>query len=190
MFESKLQHQKHSRILRVLPLAAVLLLAGCYDPHKKYTLDAATALAEGGSEMAAREAAPFADGLVRYLRSDKGKKRERGGEFVLRVEFEPGGFAPRMDTLADIEALLVIMRDFPSLHVTLEGHTDNDGDPQKNQKLSESRANWVRHFLLERGIAAERVEAAGFGDSHPIADNSTPAGQKQNRRLVLRVLDR
>ncbi|WP_346837959.1 OmpA family protein [Microbulbifer sp. SAOS-129_SWC] len=166
-----------------------LLLSGCFDPHKQYTnypLNPLARIADGPDEQAARRAAPFGDAMVRYLR---GKARRGGDEFVLRVDFEPGGFAPEMDSIGDVEALLVIMRDFPRLRIAIEGHTDSAGDAQKNLKLSQWRADWVRSFLVERGIDAARIEAEGFGDTQPIADNSTPAGQEKNRRLVVRVLN-
>ncbi|MCK7596565.1 OmpA family protein [Microbulbifer sp. CAU 1566] len=163
-----------------------LFLTGCPDPTKKYTLDPRELVSNGLGEIAARQAAPFGDDMVRYL---MGQSRENGEIFLLRVDFEPGGFAPKMETLGDVEALLVIMRDFPALKIAVEGHTDNAGDPEKNRKLSQWRADWVKQFLLERGIGAERVEAAGLGDSDPVADNATQKGREQNRRLVVRVLD-
>lgn len=163
-----------------------LLLTGCPDPTKKYTLDPRDLVSNGLGEQSARTAAPFGDDMVRYL---MGQSREEGDVFVLDVDFEPGGFAPKMDTLDDVEALLVIMRDFPALKIVVEGHTDNAGDPKKNRKLSEWRANWVKQFLLERGIDEGRVEAAGLGDSDPIADNDTQRGRDKNRRLVVRVVD-
>lgn len=168
--------------------AALLVLSGCYDPHKKYThtLEPLERVVDSEGERAARAAAPFGDDLVRYL---SGKSREQHGEFVLSIEFDEGGFAPRMDTLRDLETLLVIMRDFPSLRIAIEGHTDNGGDAKKNQKLSQWRAEWVQRFLAERGISEERVEAQGFGDTQPIANNETPEGRKLNRRLVIRVLN-
>lgn len=167
-------------------LGLSVLLGGCDDPYKKYALDPFTEVQDSEGEQAARRAAPFGDELVRYLR---GEPRGDDNEFILQVEFEPGGFAPLMDTIGEIEALLVIMRDFPDLRIAIEGHTDNEGEPERNQKLSQWRADWVRRFLLERGIAGERVQAKGFGDSDPIADNGTPAGQKKNRRLVIRILN-
>ncbi|QIL91062.1 OmpA family protein [Microbulbifer sp. SH-1] len=170
----------------ILVVVSALLLCGCPDPTKKYTLDPRELVSNGFGEKVARESEPFGDDMVRYL---MGQQRKDGALFVLDVDFEPGGFAPKMETLGDIEALLVIMRDFPALKIVVEGHTDNAGDPEKNRKLSEWRANWVRQFLLERGISAERVEAAGLGDSDPVADNSTPKGREQNRRLVVRVID-
>ena len=176
--------RKHSRSLLVL--IPVLLITGCPDPTKKYTLDPRDLVSGGLGEKTAREAAPFGDDMVRYL---MGQAREQGDTFVLNVDFEPGGFAPKMNTLTDIEALLVIMRDFPALKIVVEGHTDNAGDPKKNRKLSQWRANWVKQFLLERGVAEERVEAAGLGDTDPIADNETQRGREKNRRLVVRVVD-
>ncbi|WP_237057338.1 OmpA family protein [Microbulbifer sediminum] len=168
-------------------LLVTVFLPACYDdPNRKYALEPLPNVQGGAAEQLAREASPFGDAMVRYLR---GKPRKEGNEFILGVRFEPGGFAPRMDTIADIEALLVIMRDYPELRIAIEGHTDNEGDPEKNRKLSQWRADWVRQFLLERGIDAERVTAEGFGDAAPIADNSTAAGQKKNRRLVIRVVN-
>ena len=170
----------------ILCLIPALFLTGCPDPTKKYTLDPRDLVSNGLGEKTAREAAPFGDDMVRYL---MGQTREQGDTFVLNVDFEPGGFAPKMDTLDDIEALLVIMRDFPALKIVVEGHTDNAGDPKKNRKLSQWRADWVKQFLLERGIDEGRVEAAGLGDSDPIADNDTQRGREKNRRLVVRVVD-
>ncbi|MFV8783431.1 OmpA family protein [Microbulbifer sp. SA54] len=175
--------RKPALVRALLPITA-LLLAGCPDPMKKYTLDPRALVANGLDEQSARAAAPFGDELVRYL---LGKPRSEGDEFILRVDFEPGGFAPIMDTIGDVEALLVVMRDFPSLEIAIEGHTDNAGDAQKNQKLSQWRANWVKQFLLERGISAERVDAKGMGDSEPIVGNDTEEERKKNRRLVVRV---
>ncbi|SDK55068.1 OmpA family protein [Microbulbifer yueqingensis] len=168
-------------------LVATVCLAACYDdPNRKYALEPLPNVQAGAAEQLARESNPFGDEMVRYLR---GKPREDGNEFTLGVRFEPGGFAPRMDTLADLEALLVIMRDYPSLRIAIEGHTDNEGEPDKNRRLSQARADWVRQFLVERGVAAERVTSEGFGDTRPIADNTSPAGQKKNRRLVIRILN-
>lgn len=189
-----------SAFCRLVPAALCLSLAlgGCHDPHKKYVLDVPE-VQNGDGERAAREAAPFADELVRYLRGqprndtdsrgNTGGSNESPNEFILRVEYAPGGFAPRIDSIGDLEALLVILRDFPSLNIAIEGHTDTEGEPEKNLKLSQWRADWVRSFLLERGIDPERVEAEGFGDSRPIATGDTPEAHEKNRRLVVRILN-
>ncbi|WNZ56242.1 OmpA family protein [Microbulbifer sp. SSSA008] len=163
-------------------------LVGCdqSESPKKYTLEPVDGIQSGDSEKTARAAAPFADELVRFLR---GNNRSIGDTFRLRLEFDPGGFAPRIETIADLEALLVIMRDFSEMRISIEGHTDSGGDAKKNLSLSQRRADWVKHFLIERGVSADRMEAQGYGDTDPIADNETEKGKRENRRLMIRVLN-
>ena len=74
-----------------------------------------------------------------------------------------------------------------ALHfLAIEGHTDSDGEEAFNQDLSERRAAAVRAYLTgERGIQASRLESAGFGESKPVAENATPEGKQQNRRVEL-----
>ena len=74
---------------------------------------------------------------------------------------------------------------YPSLHLAVEGHTDSVGSDQYNQELSEQRAGAVRDYLIEQGIAADSIEARGFGKTQPIATNDTPEGRQQNRRVEL-----
>ena len=71
----------------------------------------------------------------------------------------------------------------PDLKVQVEGYTDNVGSQSYNQKLSEQRANTVDSFLVSQGIPAQNVSAVGYGLSNPVADNSTDAGRKENRRV-------
>lgn len=73
----------------------------------------------------------------------------------------------------------------PALSVIVGGHTDNVGAPEANQKLSEERARAVVAALVQRGIAASRLEARGFGQTAPIADNRTEDGRAKNRRVEL-----
>ncbi|ALC17009.1 OmpA family membrane protein [Desulfuromonas soudanensis] len=71
----------------------------------------------------------------------------------------------------------------------VEGHTDSVGPAAFNLQLSLIRAEKVRRTLIERyGVSAERVEARGFGESLPQADNSTPEGRQKNRRVLVRLL--
>ncbi len=70
--------------------------------------------------------------------------------------------------------------------IEIAGHTDNVGNADANQKLSEARANAVRDFLIKKGVGAKQVVAKGYGDTQPIADNSTDAGRKKNRRTEVR----
>jgi outer membrane protein OmpA-like peptidoglycan-associated protein len=65
------------------------------------------------------------------------------------------------------------------------GHTDNTGDPNKNQQLSEARAESVKQYLIKKGLPTERIESKGFGDQQPIADNGTSVGKAKNRRVQI-----
>lgn len=68
-------------------------------------------------------------------------------------------------------------------HVDIEGHTDSQGAATVNRKLSQGRAEAVRAYLVDKGIAAERLDAKGLGASRPIADNKTAKGREANRRV-------
>ena len=66
---------------------------------------------------------------------------------------------------------------YPSLHIRIEGHTDDRGRDDKNMALSQARAEAVRQYLIEHGVAANRLTAKGFGETKPAADNGTRAGR-------------
>jgi outer membrane protein OmpA-like peptidoglycan-associated protein len=80
-----------------------------------------------------------------------------------------------------------ILATHPDLHIAIEGHTDSVGGDDYNQRLSERRAQSVREYLTQQKIAPTAVEASGFGESRPVASNSTSAGRQQNRRVELVV---
>ena len=71
------------------------------------------------------------------------------------------------------------------MKVRIEGHTDNVGDKTANQGLSERRAQAVIGWLVAHGINGGRLSARGYGDSKPVADNSTDEGRARNRRVEL-----
>ena len=73
--------------------------------------------------------------------------------------------------------------------VRIEGHTDSRGPDEKNMKLSQARADAVRDFLVERGVAAERLVAQGYGETQPIDSNHTGAGRAANRRVEFDILE-
>jgi OmpA-OmpF porin, OOP family len=72
---------------------------------------------------------------------------------------------------------------------TIEGYTDATNQAEYNQKLSERRATTVRDYLLAKGVGDDRMKVVGFGESKPIADNSTKEGRALNRRVVMRRMD-
>jgi len=79
------------------------------------------------------------------------------------------------------------LKDNPSVHAEIAGHTDSIGSDAYNMKLSERRAEAVKRYLVEQGIDASRLDVRGYGESHPIADNKTKQGRAQNRRAEIIV---
>ena len=88
------------------------------------------------------------------------------------------------ERLAKVSGILMA---YPGLNVKVEGHTDNIGSQDYNQKLSDHRAETVRGFMVSQGVAPEIITAQGFGMNQPVAPNDTPAGRSKNRRVELVV---
>ncbi|NMG44540.1 OmpA family protein [Aromatoleum toluvorans] len=80
------------------------------------------------------------------------------------------------------------IQQYPDTLVQIEGHTDSTGSASFNQTLSENRADSVRSYMSQRGVDATRMAAIGYGASRPVADNSTPAGRAQNRRVEVLIV--
>jgi len=83
--------------------------------------------------------------------------------------------------------IAAILRAYPNVHIKIGGYTDNIGDPQRNMSLSQGRANGVMAELIALGISPSRLEAQGYGEQFPVADNSTAEGRARNRRVSVRV---
>lgn len=106
----------------------------------------------------------------------------------LEVLFDFDKAVVKEGSYSDIENLAQFMREYPELTTTVEGHTDSAGPDAYNQKLSERRANAVRQVLVEQyGVDGDRVNAAGYGESRPVADNATEEGRALNRRVEAAV---
>jgi len=88
------------------------------------------------------------------------------------------------EKLAKVSGILLA---YPTLHLTVEGHTDSTGTDDYNLKLSERRADSVRDYLVSNGIVAANIEAHGLGKDGPVATNDTAAGRQQNRRVEMIV---
>ena len=80
------------------------------------------------------------------------------------------------------------LNQFPQTRIQIAGHTDNVGSDASNLQLSQARANSVRGYLGSVGVAPARMQAVGYGESRPIADNNTDYGRAQNRRVEITLV--
>jgi len=119
----------------------------------------------------------------------------KGCEIKGKIELPGVNFESNSDRL--LPSALGVLNDAaatllknPTIKVEVAGHTDSDGAAAYNESLSARRATTVRDYLASKGVAMDRMTTRGYGESEPIADNGTRAGKAQNRRVVLRVLDR
>ena len=103
--------------------------------------------------------------------------------------FDTGKSDLRPDATKSLQDLATLLRGQPGLPVVIEGHTDNVGQSEANQALSEHRAASVRDWLLFQGqLPGGCISTHGYGASRPLASNATPAGRQQNRRVEIRIL--
>ncbi len=103
------------------------------------------------------------------------------------VLFDTGKADLRQGAREALAKLSGIVLNYPSLQLTIEGHTDSTGTEAFNQTLSEKRADNVRDYLVAQGLPATSISAQGLGESSPVADNSTAAGRQKNRRVEIIV---
>jgi OOP family OmpA-OmpF porin len=101
------------------------------------------------------------------------------------VNFETGSAKLRGDSAANLDAVASAIQRCQCSKVDIRGYTDSVGKPEYNQKLSERRAMAVKDYLESHGVAAGIVTAQGFGEENPIADNKTPQGRAENRRVTV-----
>jgi OOP family OmpA-OmpF porin len=105
----------------------------------------------------------------------------------LEVLFDTNSSTINRTSFAELDRMITFLRETaPSATGVIEGHTDTVGAEAYNQQLSERRAQAVLKYLVDGGVPASRLRAQGFGETQPVADNATPEGRAQNRRVVLR----
>lgn len=109
-------------------------------------------------------------------------------DYARTILFDTGKSSIKAESTAVMVDIILILKEYPNAKFTVEGHTDSVGSNSLNQKLSESRANSVRDFLVKEGIGADRLTAIGYGEDKPIATNNTRAGRTQNRRVEINLI--
>ncbi|MXN91324.1 OmpA family protein [Flavobacterium sp. Sd200] len=113
---------------------------------------------------------------------------KRLNEYARTILFNSGKASFKEETMPVLAAMLAIFKEYPNASFSIEGHTDSDGSNKLNQTLSENRAAAVKNFLVENGIAADRLTSTGFGETKPIASNKTAKGKAQNRRVEVKLV--
>lgn len=103
------------------------------------------------------------------------------------VLFETNKYALSEDAKFKLAKLSGIIQAHPGLNLAIEGYTDTTGTPDYNLKLSQQRSDTVRDFLISQGLSADTITSKGLGQDNPVADNSTAAGRKANRRVEIIV---
>ncbi len=126
------------------------------------------------------------DALRRQLSELNAKQTERGLVVTLGdVLFETGKSDLKSAATADLSKLSGLLAQYPERSLVIEGHTDNVGSEVSNQVLSQNRADSVKAFLLNQGIATNRITAFGKGEGSPVASNDSASGRQMNRRVEI-----
>lgn len=99
------------------------------------------------------------------------------------IRFDANKASLKPESMGSINKIYQLLQKQPSLNFSVEGHTDSDGDDVSNKSLSEARAKVVMEKLIQMGISSNRLSYAGFGESKPLDNNSTPEGKANNRRV-------
>ncbi len=101
------------------------------------------------------------------------------------ITFATGSADLNASFFSVLDSVGLVLKEYDKTTIDVAGHTDNTGSAQKNQVLSQERANTVAQYLRAKGIPEQRIAAAGYGPTRPIASNETAAGRQQNRRVEL-----
>ncbi|MCB9705028.1 MAG: OmpA family protein [Myxococcales bacterium] len=104
------------------------------------------------------------------------------------IRFDSARATIRPESRPTLDDAVRVLVAYPELRLEISGHTDDRGRRERNVELSQARADAVRTYLIDHGVAGERIQTRGVGPDEPIADNASAVGRAQNRRIEFRVL--
>jgi outer membrane protein OmpA-like peptidoglycan-associated protein len=133
------------------------------------------------------------DKQAEELKNDlKGATVERVGEGILitfdsGLLFELDSYQLQQATKSNLEQLAKTLNKYDDTNILVEGHTDNSGEDEYNQTLSEKRAREVENYLASQNVKTSRVTTKGYGEKQPLTTNNTDAGRQANRRVEVAI---
>lgn len=104
------------------------------------------------------------------------------------ITFDTGSYILKPQFRSTLGQVAQTLTSHPDSLIDVYGHTDSTGSPQNNQLLSENRARTVADFLTTQGVNPARLRSRGFGETMPVAENTTPEGRAKNRRVEIRIV--
>ena len=113
---------------------------------------------------------------------------ELGRKLIIENMLYKTGSSNLPDSVPELEVLSEFMTNRKNVVIMIEGHTDAIGSEEVNNRLSKSRAESVKAYLINKGISAKRIKTEGYGESRPIASNNTEFGRKLNRRTEIIII--
>jgi outer membrane protein OmpA-like peptidoglycan-associated protein len=181
------RYTKRDRMWKGAGIGAAIGAAGAYVKGKREADEILAGAAIGGVVGGAIGA--YMDRQQERLGHIPGTRVERLGEDTLLVHFnsdvlfDSGSATLDPDGRSALEQVADVMNDYRKTAVVVQGHTDALGSEETNQYLSERRARAVENYLTNRGVDPRRMTAVGFGESAPVASNSSAYGRQKNRRV-------
>ncbi len=199
---------RNTRTTATAATLAVLLVAGCATAGRDTAIGAGVGGAAGagiGALIGGKKGAliglgvgALAGGSVGLYLDKQRKELEKVAE-VKKTEngllvqmkndilFDTGSDGVKAEGVTELGKVGDILAKYSDDRIRIEGHTDSSGNAKKNQELSERRANAVKTILLSRGVQEAQIQTQGWGETKPVADNSTAEGRSKNRRVELHI---
>jgi len=141
--------------------------------------------AQGGYEIYIAQESGLEQSLHMITADEMKSELDAKGKAVLYINFDTDKAALKSDGIQVVDEIAKLMKNDPSLKLSIDGHTDNTGSAEHNKKLSLDRAESVVNKLKASGIESSRLKASGYGSEKPLVDNKTEEDKAKNRRVEI-----
>ncbi len=128
--------------------------------------------------------------LLTIVQTPDAKARQDSWITIDRLSFNTGSAQLQPQSERQIGNIATVLSNCPAVHLNIAGFTDNVGSNEANLNLSRNRAKAIVADLVKKGVSPDRLSAEGYGEDHPVADNSTAEGRAQNRRVAMTVANK